>query len=115
MVNDFNFKELRDKIGPLMLRQQVEGSFADDIFIKLDGNRIFQTADQITATYAKLIDNAEFELRFVDDTINQWYEKDERTGKIIGYFTLAVLYHFGHGYTGNVYFLHATTKKGNWN
>jgi putative ABC transport system permease protein len=24
----------------------------------------------------------------VDDAINQWYKKDERTGKIIGYFTL---------------------------
>ncbi|MEX0290897.1 MAG: ABC transporter permease [Flavobacteriaceae bacterium] len=88
VVKDFNFKELRDGIGPLMLRQQLEDSYADDIFLKLDNKSVFHTADQIKVTYTKLIDNAEFELSFVDDTINQWYEKDERTGKIIGYFTL---------------------------
>jgi putative ABC transport system permease protein len=88
VVTDFNFKELRDKIGSLMLRQQLAGSYAEDIFVKVNSNNIFQTADKIQSTYANLIDNTEFELTFVDDTINQWYEKDERTGQIIGYFTL---------------------------
>lgn len=88
VVNDFNFKELRDKIGPLMIQQQSDDSFATDIFIKVNGTNIFDTADKIKATYSGLIDDAEFDLTFVDDTINQWYEKDERTGKIISYFTL---------------------------
>ncbi len=88
VVNDFNYKELRDKIEPLMLRQQTEDSFADDIFLKINGTNVFDTADKIKNTYANLVENAEFDLTFVDDTINQWYEKDERTGKIIGYFTL---------------------------
>lgn len=87
VVNDFNFKELRDNIGPLMIRQLTD-SYPDDIFLKVNGNTIFRTADNIKSTYANLIDDAEFDLTFVDDTIDQWYEKDERTGKIIGYFTL---------------------------
>jgi len=88
VVNDFNYEELRDKIEPLMLRQQTAGSFADDIFLKVNGTNVFDTADKIRTTYANLVDNAEFDLVFVDDAINQWYEKDERTGKIIGYFTV---------------------------
>jgi putative ABC transport system permease protein len=88
VVTDFNFKELRDKIGPLMIRQQLEDSYAEDIFVKVNSNNIFQTADKIKSTYVDLTDNAEFELMFVDDTINQWYLKEEKTGKIIGYFTL---------------------------
>ncbi len=88
IVKDFNFKELRDKIGPLMLRQQRAESVAEDIFVKVNGPHLFETADKIKITYKELIDDAEFELTFVDDTINQWYEKDERTGKVIGYFTL---------------------------
>lgn len=88
IVNNFNFKELRDKIGPLMLRQQLDDSYAEDIFIKVIGANILDTADKVKATYARLIDNAEFDLTFVDDTINKWYEKDERTGRIIAYFTL---------------------------
>ncbi len=88
VVNDFNFKELRDKIGPLMIRQQIGDSYAENIFLKVNSQNIFETADKIKSTYKELVDDAEFELTFVDDTINQWYEKDERTGKVIGYFTL---------------------------
>lgn len=88
VVDDFNFKELREKIGPLMLRQQVGGFYVDNIFLKVRGANVFDTADKIKTTYASLIDETQFELTFVEDTINQWYEKDERTGKIIGYFTL---------------------------
>ena len=88
IVEDFNFKELRDQIGPLMLRQQNPETYADNIFLKVNGHNIFRTADKIKAAYAEIIDNAEFDLTFVDDTIDRWYEKDERTGKVIGYFTL---------------------------
>ena len=88
IVNDFNFKELRDNIGPLMIRQQTPNFQADDIFLKVNGTNVFDTADKIKTTYTSLVENAEFDLTFVDDAINRWYEKDERTGKIIGYFTL---------------------------
>lgn len=88
IVNDFNFKELRDRIGPLMLRQQSPSFQAGDIFLKINGKNSFETANKIKATYANLVDNAEFDIQFVDDTINQWYEKDERTGRVIGYFTI---------------------------
>ncbi|MEE9362020.1 MAG: FtsX-like permease family protein [Cellulophaga sp.] len=88
VVKDFNFKELRDKIGPLMIRQQSADFQVGDIFLKVNENAAFETANKIKATYENLIDNAEFDVTFVNDTINQWYEKDERTGKIIGYFTL---------------------------
>src|SRR5690606_15047372 len=51
VIQDFNFKELRNKIGPLMIRQQIGDSFASDVFLKIDGNAIFQTMDNIKATY----------------------------------------------------------------
>ncbi len=88
IVNDFNFKELRDNIGPLMIRQQTPDFQAGDIFLKVNSKNIFGTADKIKETYTSLIDNAEFEVKFVEETINQWYKKDEQTGKIISYFTL---------------------------
>tara|TARA_R110002020_G_scaffold63170_5_gene168898 strand:+ start:25148 stop:27343 length:2196 start_codon:yes stop_codon:yes gene_type:complete len=88
IVNDFNFKELRDRVGPLMIRQQSANFQAGDIFLKVNGKDIYGTADKIKAKYADLIDNAEFDVEFVDTTIDKWYERDERTGKIISYFTL---------------------------
>lgn len=88
IVNDFNFRELSNHIGPLMLRQQTVDFQAGDIFLRVSGKNKFETANKIRDVYASLIDNAEFDVQFVDDTINEWYEKDERTGKIISYFTL---------------------------
>jgi putative ABC transport system permease protein len=88
VVNDFNFNHLRETVGPLMIRQQKEETFVSDVFLKINPLNRTETLDAIKNTYASLIDNAPFDLRFVDDAINQWYEKDERTGKIIGYFTL---------------------------
>ncbi len=88
VVKDFNFKELRDKIGPLMIRQQQPDSYAESVFLKINGKNIAETADKIKATYTNLIGDVEFDLSFVDETIDQWYKRDERAGMIIGYFTL---------------------------
>jgi putative ABC transport system permease protein len=74
-----------------MLRRQTEATYANDIFLKIKGGNAFEAFDKIKDTYAELVDDAEFELKFVDETINGWYEKEERTGKIIGYFTLLSL------------------------
>ncbi|RIV69521.1 FtsX-like permease family protein [Flagellimonas aequoris] len=92
VVKDFNFKQLRDNIGPLMLRQQTPGFFADNIFLKVDGQGIVNTINQVKSTYAGIVGDVEFDVQFVDETIDQWYKKEERTGKIISYFTfLAVI------------------------
>ena len=92
IVRDFNFKQLRDNIGPLMIRQQTSGVFADNVFLKLDARGALQTIEQIKSTYSTIVGDVEFDVQFVDETIDQWYKKEERTGKIIGYFTfLAVI------------------------
>ncbi len=91
IVNDFNFKQLRNTIGPLMIRQQNEEWPASTIFVKVKGEGLLETVDQIKSTYSNIIGDVEFDVQFVDDTIDQWYEKEERTGKIIGYFTLLAI------------------------
>lgn len=92
VVKDFNFKQLRSNIGPLMMHQQSPERFVDNIFLKIDGKGIVSTIDQIKSTYAGIVGDVEFDVRFVDETIDQWYKKEERTGKIISYFTfLAVV------------------------
>ncbi|NHF59922.1 FtsX-like permease family protein [Flavobacteriaceae bacterium TP-CH-4] len=88
VVNDFNFKELRQNIGPLVIRQQNDSAYASKMFLKIKGNNQLATLNQVKTTYTRLIDNLPFDIRFVDDTIDQWYVKEVKTGKIIGYFTL---------------------------
>jgi len=88
VVNDFNFNDLRKNIGPIMIHQQQDDSYASNIFIKINGTNSFETIKKIKVTYAALVDNSPFDVTFVNDAINQWYSKEEKTGKIIGYFTL---------------------------
>jgi len=88
VVNDFNFNDLKKNIGPIMIHQQQDESYASNIFIKINGTNSFETIKKIKAAYAVLVDNSPFDVTFVNDAINQWYSKEEKTGKIIGYFTL---------------------------
>ena len=87
-VADFNFEKLNKGIRPLMIRQEYDGMYPTDIFLKISGGNMMQTLDKVESTYAQFLSNTPFEFRFIDDTISQWYLKEERTGKIIGYFTL---------------------------
>ncbi len=88
VVNDFNFNELSQSIGPIVLFQQKKDSYTSNIFLKISGSNPFETISKIKSAYAPLIENAPFDVVFVDDAINEWYIKEEKTGKIIGYFTL---------------------------
>ncbi|WP_420401292.1 ABC transporter permease [Flagellimonas sp.] len=88
ITNNFNFNHLRENIGPLMLRDLGESFYPQNIFVRINGKGMFKTLDEIKSTYAGLLDKTPFEVRFVDETINNWYINEERTGKIIGYFTL---------------------------
>ena len=89
VVNNFHFNNLRKKMGPIYIRQQLKSSFATNVFIKIDNHtNLFETIGKIKATYTNLTDHAPFEISFVDNTINQWYKKEEKAGKIIGYFTI---------------------------
>lgn len=92
IVKDFNFKQLRDNVGPLMIGQQHPERFADNIFLKLDGKGVMNTISQIKTTYLSIIGDVEIDVQFIDEAISKWYEKEERTGKIISYFSfLAVI------------------------
>ncbi|AYN69387.1 ABC transporter permease [Euzebyella marina] len=88
VVQDFNFRQLKDQIGPLMIRQQDENRYPTNLFVKINGTNLLEITEQLKSVYSQLIGDVEYEIQFVDSAINHWYEKEERTGKIISYFTL---------------------------
>lgn len=88
VVNDFNFNDLSQNIGPIVLFQQQKDSYTSNIFLKISGPNSFETISKIKSSYASLVDNAPFDIVFVDDAINAWYIKEEKIAKIIGHFTL---------------------------
>ncbi|MEM1094476.1 MAG: ABC transporter permease [Bacteroidota bacterium] len=85
VVPDFNFISLHQDIEPLVMEQNQFGQ-AGAVAVKLRGGEIREGLDQLEAAWAELGTTEPFEYAFLDDTIQQQYEQEERTARIIGAF-----------------------------
>ncbi|MEM6645246.1 MAG: ABC transporter permease [Bacteroidota bacterium] len=85
VVPDLNFNSLHESIDPYLLIQNQFGQ-AGAVAVKLRGGEIREGLDQLEAAWAELGSTEPFEYAFHDDTIQQQYEQEERTARIIGAF-----------------------------
>ena len=91
IVNDFNFRSLYEKVGPVMIGQMDENREPWKVFVKLSGGNPIETVGKIKKAQAKFTGGVPMESGFVDDTINQWYQKEEKTASLVGAFTLLAI------------------------
>lgn len=91
VVTDFHFRDLHQKIGPAIITQLGSDDWAWSIFIKLSGGNQIQTVEQIKKAYSSFTNGLPMDYGFVDDTIYKWYQQEERTASIIGYFSLLAI------------------------
>ena len=91
VVDDFNIRSLRKKIGPVMLQQMDTSYFAWSILVQLEGKNIFSTVDKVKSTYSSYIDGIPYSYGFFDERLQSWYEKEKRTAKLVGYFTFLTI------------------------
>ncbi|MDD2305151.1 MAG: ABC transporter permease [Prolixibacteraceae bacterium] len=88
IVKDFNFRSLRTKIGPLIIRQLQPNEHAWKILVKLDGTNLGQTVDKIKKAQASFTGGIPMDSGFIDNEVNQWYEREVKQSRLIGAFTL---------------------------
>ncbi|NER13032.1 FtsX-like permease family protein [Leptobacterium flavescens] len=110
-VNDFNFRQLSEHIGPAFIREIRENEQPWEIMIKTAKTDPGAAMEKIKAVYAGLVDNTPFEYGFIDDTINEWYSKEEKTARIIGYFTVLSLFISALGILGMATFYMQQRRK----
>jgi putative ABC transport system permease protein len=91
IIKDFHFRSLYEPIGPAMIGQLTENRWAWAIFVKTDGLNDVNTIRKVTEAYMEFTGGIPMKYRYVDDTIRSWYEKEENTAKIIGYFSLLAI------------------------
>ncbi len=92
VVKDFHFRNLKEKIGPAYFRLQNPGTFhAWSILVKVSGGNTIATIDKIKAEHKKFTHGRPMTMGFMDETVNQWYEKEEKVGKIVKYFTFLTI------------------------
>ena len=91
IVNDFNFRPLYQKIGPVMIGQMDAERTPWKIFVKVSGVNQLETVNRIKRAQAKFTGGIPMISGFVDDSINQWYEKEEKMASIVTAFTVLAI------------------------
>lgn len=87
VINDFNFRSLHTKIGPLIVRQLGESDVPWKIIVKLNGANPV-AAKRIREEQASFTGGTPMNSGFVDETINQFYVKEAKRSKLIQAFTM---------------------------
>jgi putative ABC transport system permease protein len=87
IVKDFHFKDLKQKIGPAYFYKKDMDASGGSILVKISGKNKVATIDRIREEYHEFTNGLPLKMEFMDDTINTWYEKEEKAGKIVWYFT----------------------------
>ncbi len=91
VVNDFNYRSLREKPGPIVIRQIDTSSYPWSILVQVQGTNLVSTVDRIRKTYSHFTGGLPFDYGFFDQTIKKWYEGEKRTSSIVGYFALLAI------------------------
>lgn len=89
IVKDFNYKSLHSRIEPMaIVYLPRQGGYVN---IKLSGNNIPQTLDQIGKTWNELAPGHPFTYHFLDSSFDQLYKSDEQLGKAVLYFSVIAI------------------------
>ncbi len=91
IVKDFHFRDLRQIIGPAYFQVLNPDYGAWSILVKVSDKNTIETVNKIKTAYHQFTHGLPLTMGFMDESINQWYEKEERTGMMIGYFTLLTI------------------------
>jgi len=109
VVKNFHFKSLKNEIEPLVFR--LPTNRARRIFIKISSNDILGTMKYIDSTWKMFVPDYQTELNFLDDAYDRLYRTENRTGKLIDYFTFLAIMITGLGLFGLASFTAEQRKK----
>jgi putative ABC transport system permease protein len=91
VIDDINCGSLHNVIGPVMIRQMNKDTWPWDILVEIEGQNMISTVENIKKAYTDFNGGFPFDYIFIDKIINNWYKKEVRTNKIVGYFTMLTI------------------------
>ena len=89
VVKDFNFRPLQEPIEPLMFI--CNQNWDDYLMMKVNMANIDETRKFITKTWNKTTNNAPLDIRFLDNEIQHYYDKEAKTAKLLKAFSLVTI------------------------
>jgi ABC-type antimicrobial peptide transport system permease subunit len=87
VVKDFNFRSLHNRIEPLIMLLESCNTF----YIRIKPDKITSTIDFINKTYKEFNNPNPLYFHFLDDDLARLYGSEQKTGKILGYFSLLAI------------------------
>jgi putative ABC transport system permease protein len=88
IIDDFNFRSLHQKIGPLIIRQLSQDYEPWSVVVKLNGTDPLTAVSRIRKEQSAFTGGIPMESGFVDESLNQLYTAELKQSKLLGAFTL---------------------------
>jgi len=97
VIKDFNFMPLHRRIEPMIVAHKSENGAKNAtrfryLFLKIQSDNISEANDHIEMVYKKFCPEFPFELRFLDEDFEQLYNDEQRTGTIMQYFAVLLIF-----------------------
>ncbi len=89
VIKDFNYKSAHKKIEPLILR--IEPRRDQYVYVRIEGGDVPGSLAFIEDIYTKHVPELPFAFSFLDESLNDLYQSDKRTGKLFSYFTILAI------------------------
>lgn len=102
IVEDFNFKSLRTKMEPLVIRV---GEYYNYILVRINDDNVKNSIDRIETIWNELNPDYPFEYHFLDSDYEQLYIPEKRLGNLFKYFTVLAIFISCLGLLGLVSFM----------
>ncbi|HTI93791.1 MAG TPA: ABC transporter permease [Puia sp.] len=92
VVKDFNIYSLQHRIDPLLLQMPPVRKEEDNLYVRLNRNRIAQGLKYIEAVYRKWDPTSSFEYHFLDENFSAQYAAEKKQGRLLLTFTVLAIF-----------------------
>ncbi len=89
VVKNFHFKSLHESIQPMCILS--DPNFITHVTVKVDGNNISELIAYIRNSWKVTLVDYPLSYRFYDDWLNTIYQKEEKLGRVIGFFAILAI------------------------
>lgn len=92
VVKNFHFKPVNTTIEPLIMLTSSMSRWYNYVLIRINPDDVTGTLASLENTFEKLVTGSPFEYKFLDDSYDKMYRKEQRVGKIFNYFSFLAIF-----------------------
>jgi putative ABC transport system permease protein len=100
VVKNFNFESLRNPIGPYMLQFKKDNILWGYLTVKLDGNNISKTINEIEKVWKEYLTDDPLQYYFLDKDFEQMYSQEKQNAQMAIIFSILAVFIAGLGLFG---------------